>query len=104
MIGGLRTRLGLYARAETPDAMGGMSVSWPFVKAVWGHIQPQPPRERFEHGRNALTRPFKITIRYFDGFPDEARLLWGERKLRVLAASDPDGRRERLHLICEEEQ
>ena len=29
--------------------------------------------------------------------------MWKGRMLRVVAASDPDTRGERLHLICEEE-
>ena len=104
MIGRMRTRLGLYRAVETPDDLGGASRSWMLERAIWGHVEPQTATERGEQGRLSVTQSFKVTIRYIPNFPERARLIWGERTLRVIAASDPDTRGERLHLICEEEQ
>lgn len=104
MIGNLRTRLGLYSAQQSADEIGGAVTIWTLERVVWGHVAPSAISERGEHGRLAVTQSYKITIRYMPSFPERARLMWGERTLRVIAASDPDNRGERLHLICEEEQ
>ena len=59
--------------------------------------------ERLENGRLSVTQTYLVAIRYRPSFPERARLMWRGRMLRVVAASDPDTRGERLHLICEEE-
>ena len=104
MIGQLRTRLGLYAPVETPDDHGGAKVTWSFQRLLWGAVEPKHYTERRENGRLTITQTYRVTIRYRPDFPERARLMWGSRLLRVIAASDPDTRGERLHLMCEEEQ
>lgn len=104
MIGDLRTRLGIYVQNTTPDGFGGVQTTWILHGAAWAHIKPNTATEHAENGRTAITKTYLVTIRWQRDFPERARLLWGERTLRVLTASDPDLRRERLHLICEEEE
>ena len=104
MIGQLRTRLGLYVPVETPDEHGGVKIRWAFQRLLWGAVDPRQLTETRENGRLAVTQSYRVTIRYRSDFPERARLMWGSRLLRVIAASDPDTRGERLHLICEEEQ
>lgn len=104
MIGNLRTRLGIYVPQTTPDEFGGVQTSWVLSAQAWAHIKPNTAVERSENGRVAITKTYLVTLRWQRDFPERARLLWEERTLRVLTASDPDLRRERLHLICEEEE
>lgn len=104
MIGQLRTRLGIYVPQIMPDAAGGSTVTWTFFTDAWAHVEPRSQTETQENGRLAVTQSYRVTLRFQDNFPERARLMWGERILRVITASDPDTRRERLHLICEEEQ
>ena len=103
MIGHLRSRVGLYTAIETADDMGGTKRVWSFQKPLWAAIKPYNLTEAKENGRLAVLQPYKVTIRYVADFPERARLMWQGRILRVIAASDPDNRRERLQLICEEE-
>ncbi|WP_409433483.1 phage head closure protein [Litorimonas sp. RW-G-Af-16] len=103
MIGQLRVRLGLYTPSETQDEFGGASRVWNFKRQLWGAITPKSITEVRDNGRLTVTQSYKVTIRHISPFPERARLIWGDRILRVVAASDPDTRRERLHLICEEE-
>jgi len=104
MIGDLRTRLGLYAPVTNADDMGGVTTAWVLQGQVWAQLSPKTSSERAQDGRAATLQTYKVVIRHRDDFPERARLLWGGRTLRVLTASDPDMRKERLHLICEEEQ
>ena len=104
MIGNLRTRLGLYVPQTTPDTMGGVQTSWVLQATLWAHVRPQTLNETTEQGRVRVIRSYKVTIRWRPNFPERARLIWGDRILNVLSASDPDERHERLHLVCEEEE
>jgi len=104
MIGQLRVRLGLYVPQETADEFGGNVTTWVFHRLLWAAIKPKTLTETRENGRLSVTQNYLVTLRYRQGFPERARLMWGSRILRVITASDPDNRRERLHLICEEEQ
>jgi SPP1 family predicted phage head-tail adaptor len=104
MIGDLRTRLGLYRLQTAADEFGGQTTQWVLDKAIWGAIQPKSVTETRENGRLVVSQSYRVTIHHERNFPERARLMWGDRILRVIAASDPDNRRERLHLICEEER
>ncbi len=103
MIRQMRSRVGLYTPSETPDDMGGASRTWGLSQVIWAGVKPYNLSEAKENGRLAVLQPYKVTIRYMANFPERARLMWQGRILRVIAASDPDDRRERLQLICEEE-
>ena len=104
MIGDLRVRLGLYVPQETLDDLGGARIDWVFERGLWGAVIPRTLSEVRENGQLTVTQSYRVTLRYRDDFPETARLIWGHRLLRVITHSDPDNRRERLHLICEEEQ
>ncbi|MBL4870999.1 MAG: phage head closure protein [Robiginitomaculum sp.] len=104
MIGKLRTRIGIYSPQNSSDDLGGVQTIWVLYGQAWAHIAPKTTHERTENGRAAITKTYMVIIRWQAGFPERVRLLWGDTHLRVLSASDPDMRRERLHLICEEEE
>ena len=103
MIGQMRSRLGLYAPSVVSDDIGGTVTSWQFARAIWAAVEPPSLSEVRENGRLSVTQTYRVTTRYTRDFPERARLIWQGRILRVVAASDPDTRGERLHLICEEE-
>jgi len=104
MIGDLRTPLGVYKPELTSDDLGGYVTHWVWHAKVWAHIKPKTLSEQNENGRLKVTQTYRVTIGFRDNFPERARMMWGERLLRVMTSSDPDNRRERLHLMCEEEQ
>jgi SPP1 family predicted phage head-tail adaptor len=103
MIGRMRARVGLYSPETIADDLGGTITSWTFRNAIWAAIKPKAISETRENGRLSVTQTYLVVIRYTSRFPERARLVWNGRILRVVAASDPDTRGERLHLICEEE-
>lgn len=104
MIGQLRSRLGLYAPNVVTDDIGGTVTSWAFQRVIWGAVEPRAISETRENGKLTVIQTYRVTIRHMANFPERSRLMWRGRHLRVVAASDPDTRGERLHLICEEEQ
>ncbi|MEM7728934.1 MAG: phage head closure protein [Pseudomonadota bacterium] len=102
MIGQLRHRVGLYAPSHVADDIGGTVTRWAFERALWASVEPRAISETRENGRLSVIQSWRVTLRYRPDFPRQARLLLRGRTLRVVAASDPDTRGERLHLICEE--
>ncbi|GLQ19663.1 phage head closure protein [Algimonas porphyrae] len=104
MIGQLRHRIGIYAPSRIADDLGGTVTNWTFQRAVWAAVEPRSLSETQTNGRLSVTQTFRVTLRFRSDFPRLARLVWRGRTLRVVAVSDPDTRRERLHLICEEER
>jgi SPP1 family predicted phage head-tail adaptor len=104
MIGNLRTRLGVYKPQINADDFGGHVTVWVWHGKVWGHIQPRSLTEVRENGRLKVTQSYRVITRFRPDFPERARLMWGDKVLRFVSGSDPDNRRERLHLMCEEEQ
>lgn len=103
MIGQLRHRLGLYVPSTTSDNAGGQSTRWIYDREVWADIQPRRGQESSENGRLSVTQTYRIVMRFQENFPERVRVIWGDKILRMITASDPDTRRDRLHLICEEE-
>lgn len=103
MIGQLRHRLGLYIPSTTPDNAGGHSTNWMYYNECWADIQPRSGQESGDNGRLSVTQTYRVVIRFQEDFPERVRVIWGDKILRMITASDPDTRRERLHLICEEE-
>ena len=103
MIGRLRHRVGVYIPSETADDIGGTVTRWSFDRAVWAEVRSTGISETVIDGRAVVLESFRVTLRYDLFFPQQVRLMWKGRQLRVLAQSDPDGRAERRHLLCEAE-
>ena len=103
MITDRRSRIAVYEKQRVDDGQGGSVTNWVLWSALWAEVRLVSPRERFSSDGLQGAARFQAIIHHRDLFPDPARIVWGEHILRVIAASDPDGRRERLHLICEEE-
>ena len=100
MIDRLRERVGLYRANEVPDAQGGHARDWQLAFAAWAGVEPLGTATEPESGRDL--RRYRVTLRHRTDIPDPARIRWRGRTLAVRASDDPDLRRERLHLICED--
>jgi len=100
MIDRLRERIGLYRAVKTPDSQGGSIRDWHFAFAAWAAVEGLGTTTQSESGRTL--KRYRITLRHRTDVPNTARLSWRGQTLAVRAVDDPDLRRERLHLICEE--
>lgn len=102
-IGGLRRRVAIERPDEAPDGAGGRLVGWLAAGHAWAEIAPAGANEAAVAGRLDGVATHRVTIRHRADVGGGWRLVAGARVLRVLAAFDPDERRRRLILICEEE-
>lgn len=99
----LRDQMQLQQPLETDDGSGGVSVSWISVASVWATIQLRSQREASvaDHLDGIVTH--RVRLRHREDVRGSWRIVLGARILRVLAVSDPDGRRRFVECLCEEE-
>jgi SPP1 family predicted phage head-tail adaptor len=101
--GALRHRLVLERPDDAPDGAGGVVAGWTAAATVWGAIAPVRADEAVAAGRLDGLATHRVEIRHRGDVAGGWRVRTGGRTLRVRAALDPDERRRRLVLVCEEE-
>ena len=101
-IGELRRRIVLWLPQETADGFGGVRTTYAAGPALWASVTPlraAAPSDPAVPGQSVIHR---IEIRWRDRIGTGHRVGLGARRLAVRAAFDPDERRRRLVLLCEE--
>ncbi|RMD64396.1 MAG: head-tail adaptor protein [Alphaproteobacteria bacterium] len=101
-VGTLRRRVVIQSAVTAHDGGGGRTLVWRDVATVWGRIAPLGGREPVQAMRLEGRLGHRITIRYRSGITPDMRVRLGTRVLNIRAVIDPDERRRRLVLICEE--
>lgn len=100
--GELRSRVVLWLPQEAADGFGGFRTIHTAGPALWARVTPlrsAAPPDPAAPGQSVIHR---IEIRWRDGIGTGHRVGLGARRLAVRAAFDPDERRRRLVLLCEE--
>lgn len=100
-LGAMRHRVTLQRPERVADEIGGAAIAWSDEGEAWGAIEALSGAEAAAFDAGRAVSSFRVTIhRRADARPGW-RLLWGERRLRIVSATD-DGA-PMLSLICEEE-
>lgn len=103
--GQLRYKVDLEQRSATQTGnMGSLGNTWSTVASgLYARIEPAGSTESKAGGAYVSSTTHLVTIWYRAGVvPAMMRLKYGTRLFNILAVNDPDGRRERLQLQCEE--
>jgi len=101
-VGDLRSRVVLWLPQEAADGFGGVRTTHAAGPALWASVIPlrsANPPDPAAPGQSVIHR---IEIRWRDGIGTGHRVGLGARRLAIRAAFDPDERRRRLVLLCEE--
>ncbi|GLK69902.1 head-tail adaptor protein [Ancylobacter dichloromethanicus] len=101
-IGALRHRLVQETPVTTPDGLGGASVSFIAVDALWGAVETRGTPAEIADRPGALLA-HTVTVRAPATVQPGDRLRCGARRFLVEAVSDPDGRGRYLVCDCREE-
>lgn len=101
-VGAMRRRLVLEAPVPTADGLGGATLSFETVAALWGRIEWLSGSERWRFGRPEQVATHRVTIRWRAGVEAGQRLRDGERVYEIRAAADPEDGRRRLICLVEE--
>jgi len=101
-VGAMRRRLILEAPVATPDGIGGATLIFQTVAAVWARVEWLSGTERFRLGRPEQSASYRITLRWRAGIDAGQRLRDATRLFDIRAVDDPDGSRRRLVCLAEE--
>jgi len=99
----LRHRIEIQTRAPDVDALGQPIDDWQTAATVWASVEDLRGREFFEARQaNVSEVTARVVIRHRPDVAPAQRLVHGARRFNVIGILDPDGRRRRLELMCEE--
>jgi SPP1 family predicted phage head-tail adaptor len=101
-VGALRRRVALETPDDVADEIGGVTRGWRVVATVWAQIETPRGATRLQGERLEQVLSHRVTLRWRAGVTGEMRLRLGARVFAIRAVRDPDERRRRLELDCEE--
>ena|SRR5436305_1212602 len=100
--GELRHKVSIRRPTQVRNAKGGFDQTWPVVCEPWAKVEGIDGREStMEHTLMGIS-VYRVTIRWRAGIlqSDQLRLSDGT-ETNIRSVADPDGRRERLVIICD---
>lgn len=100
--GRLRHRVSIQQRVEARNGYGELISTWSTLATVWGSVEPIRGREFFEAEQVQSEISTRVRIRYYDGITAQMRVLFGSRKLQILAVIDVNERHKEMQLMCKE--
>lgn len=100
--GRLRHRVSIQQRVEARNGYGELIATWSTLATVWGSVEPIRGREFFEAEQVQSEISTRVRIRYYDGITAQMRVLFGSRKLQILAVIDVNERHKEMQLMCKE--
>jgi SPP1 family predicted phage head-tail adaptor len=86
----------------TQDAWGQEIQTWSTFLTAWASIEELGGQESAKAQQIFAIGTVRIRMRYQAGITPRMRVTYGLRHFDIKNISDPDGRRRRLELICEE--
>ena len=102
-IGKLRRRLQLQSSTATRSASGQPNKTWSTYARVWGEIRSIRGGEAILAQQVQASGSLTVEIRYRADVRAEHRMLTDDNRiLDINNASDPDGLKRRLILLCSE--
>jgi len=100
-VGAMRHRVTLQKPTRVADEIGGAATLWSDEGAVWAAIEALSGAEAQAFDALRAVSSFRVILHRRDDVRAGWRVLWGERRLRVVSAANDAA--PRLSLICEEE-
>ena len=101
-VGALRHRLTLEGPMETADDMGGRSLTFESIAAVWSDLRALSAKHDFQAGRSEQRTTHRVTLRWRNDVKPGMRLRDGDRVFNIRAVSDLDEGGAHLECLCEE--
>ena len=100
--GKLRHRVTIEQVTSTRDSMGVPEETWSTLATVWAEVAAVSGREFVEGFRTQAEVTHSIWIRYRSDVTARMRCAEGSTHYDIVAVLDPDGRKEKLRLMCRE--
>ncbi len=100
--GELRHTVAIEKRSTTQDAVGEPLNEWVHFARRRAGIVRTPGREVFASDQRTARVPTVFRLRHLEGVLPAMRLVCASKVYDIVAAIDPDGRREQLLITAEE--
>lgn len=100
-IGNMRHRITFQRPVTEKDILGGYTGEWVDVATTWAQISPISGKEYFNQVRETIVS-HRIYCRYRGGITPRMRIIFGERKFRILSVINWEERNQGLTIMCEE--
>ena len=84
-IGSLDKRIVLQSPVNTPDGMGGVTLTWVDEKKVWAAVWPVSAVEVIRAEAPTMTITHRIRIRYYSGLDPSWRIQFGDRYFTIVS-------------------
>lgn len=101
-IGAMRARMTVEESVRVADEIGGAAILWTARGEVWAAIEGKSAGESAASDTLTSTTSYSVTINRRGDIRAGWRLVWGERRFRIVGVSDDGAARIMLH--CEEER
>ena len=99
--GDLNQQVTIRRKTRTTLPTGGFSTVWTDLATVWAKIEGLDGRESIIAQALQGVSHYRITVRYRSDIADSDQLRYGTIALNIRSIADPDGRRERQHILCD---
>lgn len=96
----MRHRVEIETPIETQDDYGGLGSSWESYCDVWAQREDLSGGELFQAQQINAEVSTQFTIRYRSGIDARMRVISDDVCYGINSVQDPDGRREKLLLLC----
>lgn len=97
-------RLSFRSLTTVPDTKGGFEETFSTVHAtLWGKVTPSNSSEGYAQDRNRQEIRYTVEIRYKSTIVPTMRIVLADaRVLRIIGIMDPDRRKRKMIINCEE--
>lgn len=86
----------------SPDTAGGHTITFVSIATLWARVRALSSRQLTRADGRAANISHTVTLRYRDDIVPGDRLIYRNRNLEVISASDRDGNRAWLTCLCAE--
>lgn len=101
--GRLRHRVAVQGAVDVADGSGGYKRERPVLMTLWAEVIGLAGREATVAGALTGITPYRVTLRWRNDLTTTHQLVFEGERLNIRSINDPDGRRQWLTLICDNE-
>ncbi|PZU13813.1 MAG: hypothetical protein DI606_04405 [Sphingobium sp.] len=99
--GELNRRIFLQMPVRAPNGRGGFTKGWSAPRPVRAKMVMLKGDEALQHNLVRKRQVWRVTLRYWPDIDVECRATYRGEVLAITSCDDPDGKRERIEMICE---
>lgn len=101
--GAMNQRISLQTPSESRGTTGATLLTFGALRDVWAQVLDVVPQEGDEAHRVVPRKAVEVIVRYASDITPLLRVVIGSRTFGITGVVDPDGRKRKLILHCEEQ-